>query len=146
MVSNQDYVKTFAVDQTPKEAFDAINNVRGWWGGDFKGSTDKLGSEFTYRYEDLHRSKLKITEFIPKKKVVWLVLEGGPKFTKDHTEWKGTKIMFEISKKGDKTEIRFTHQGLIPKLECYDSCADAWGSYIGGSLRSLITTGKGHPD
>jgi len=54
--------------------------------------------------------------------------------------------MFEIFKKGDKTEIRFTHQGLVPKLECYDSCADAWGSYIGGSLRSLITTGKGHPD
>src|SRR5207245_9764563 len=114
LVSNQDYVKTFAVDQTPKEAFDAINNVRGWWGGDFKGSTDKLGGEFTYRYEDLHRSKLKITEFIPNKKVVWLVLEGGPKFTKDHTEWKRTTRMLKIHRTGEKTEIGYTHAGLLP--------------------------------
>ncbi|MGH2640032.1 MAG: SRPBCC family protein [Rhabdochlamydiaceae bacterium] len=144
-MSNQDYKTTFLVDQTPKEAFDAINNVRGWWGG-IEGSTDKLGAEFTYHYEDAHRSKQKIIEFIPNKKVVWLVTSGGPNFTKEKTEWKGTKIMFDVSKEGDKTRVQFTHQGLIPKLECYDACSDAWGSYIKSSLRSLITTGKGQPD
>jgi hypothetical protein len=140
-MSSQDYTTSFSVDQTPKEVFDAINNVRGWWEGDIEGSTNKVGGVFTYRYGDFHRSKQKITELIPDKKVVWLVVEGGPNFVKDRSEWKGTKVIFEISKKGNKTEIRFTHQGLVPRLECYDSCTDAWGPIIRDSLRSLITTG-----
>ena len=140
-MSSQDYTTSFSVDQTPKEVFDAINNVRGWWEGDIEGNTNKVGGVFTYRYGDFHSSKQKITELIPGKKVVWLVVEGGPNFVKDRSEWKGTKVIFEISKKGNKTEVRFTHQGLVPRLECYDSCTDVWGSIIRDSLRSLITTG-----
>jgi hypothetical protein len=52
----------------------------------------------------------------------------------------------KIAKKGDKTEVRFTHVGLVPGHVCYGACSNAWGSYINGSLRSLITTGKGQPN
>src|SRR5262245_12610902 len=140
------YTTSFAVDQSPEEVFDAINNVRGWWSGEIDGSTDKLGSEFTYRYKDIHRSTQKITEFVPGKKVVWRVLDGYLNFVKDKTEWTGTDIVFEITRKGDKTELRFTHVGLVPAFECYGECSGAWGSYINDSLRSLITTGKGQPN
>jgi activator of Hsp90 ATPase-like protein len=145
-VKNQDYTAAFTVDQTPEEAFAAINNVRGWWSGEIEGSTDKLGDVFTYRYEDVHYSKQKITELIPGKRVVWLVLDASLNFVKDKGEWKGTKITFEIAKKGDKTEVRFTHVGLVPKYECFNVCSDAWGFYVKSSLRSLITTGKGQPN
>jgi Activator of Hsp90 ATPase homolog 1-like protein len=143
-MNNQDYTTAFTVDQTPEEVFNAIKNVRGWWTGKpgVEGSTDKLGDEFTYRYEDLHYSKQKITELIPGKKVVWHVVEAEINFVDDKTEWTGTDITFDISKKDDKTEVRFTHVGLVPKIECYNSCSDAWGSYIKSSLRNLITTGK----
>jgi hypothetical protein len=142
-----DFTVAFTVDQTPKEAFDAINNVRGWWTGDpgVEGSTDKLGDEFTYRYGTVHYSKQKVTELIPGKKVAWRVLDASLTFAKDKTEWKGTEIRFAISKKGDKTEIRFTHVGLVPDFECFDKCSNAWGSYINGSLRGLITKAKGKP-
>ena len=40
------------------------------------------------------------------------------------------------------TRVRFTHEGLVPEYECYDVCANAWGGYINGSLRSLITTAR----
>jgi hypothetical protein len=148
MMNDQNFTTTLTVDQTPEEAFAAINNVRGWWSGDpgIEGSTDKLGDEFTYRYEPHHYSKQKITELIPGKKVVWLVLDSQLNFVDDKSEWKGTKITFEIAKKGAKTELRFTHVGLVPDYECYGACSNAWGSYIKGSLRSLITTGKGQPD
>jgi len=53
------FTTTFFVSQTPKEVFNAINNVRGWWQGDVGGSTDKLNDEFTYRMEDIHFSKKK---------------------------------------------------------------------------------------
>jgi hypothetical protein len=63
----------------------------------------------------------------------------------DKTEWIGTEIIFEIARKGDKTEVRFTHAGLIPDLECYDACSGAWCGYINSSLRDSITTGKEQP-
>jgi hypothetical protein len=145
-MSDKNLTSSFTVDQTPEEAFAAINNVRGWWSGDIEGSTDKLGDEWTYRYKDVHYSKQKITELVPGKKVVWLVLDSYLNFIKDKTEWNGSKITFEIAKKGHKTEVRFTHVGLVPDHECYGACSNAWGGYINGSLRSLITTGKGQPN
>jgi hypothetical protein len=145
-VAGRDLTYSFVVDQTPKEAFAAINNVRGWWSGNIEGTTDKLGAEWTYRYEDLHYSKQRITELVPGKKVVWLVVDSYLKFVKDKTEWNGTKITFEVTKKGAKTEVRFTHVGLVPQQECYDACSDAWGSYIKHSLRSLIAKGEGQPN
>src|SRR5450432_1264915 len=139
-MNEHSYTTTITVNQTPEEAFAAINNVRGWWSGEIEGNTDRLGDEFTYRYEDLHLSKQKITESIPGKRVAWDVLEGHLNFVKDKTEWLGTVITFDISKKGDKTEVRFTHVGLVPAFECFDNCSNAWGFYINGSLRDLITT------
>jgi hypothetical protein len=142
----QNFATSFTVDQTPEEAFAAINDVRGWWSGNLEGSTDKLNAEFTYRYKDVHYSKQKITEWIPGKKVVWLVLDSKLNFIEKKDEWNGSKITFEVSKKGDETEVRFTHLGLLPEHECYDACSSAWSSYINGSLRSLIAKGKGLPN
>lgn len=145
-MSNHNYTTAFTVDQSPEEVFAAINNVRGWWSGEIEGNTEHLGDEFTYRYEDLHLSKQKIAESIPGERVAWEVLEGHLNFVKDKTEWLGTVITFDISKNGDKTDVRFTHVGLVPAFECFDNCSNAWGFYINGSLRDLITTGKGEPN
>jgi len=67
---------------------------------------------FTYRYKDIHYSKQRLTEVIPGKKVVWLVLDSYLNFIEDKGEWNGTKVTFEIAKKGDKTEVRFHPRGL----------------------------------
>jgi hypothetical protein len=145
-MTKHDLTAAFTVDKSPDEAFAAINDVRAWWSGDIDGVTDKLGAEWTYRYKDIHYSKQKIIEMTPGKKVVWLVVESYLGFVKDKDEWNGTKITFDIAAEGDKTEVKFTHVGLAPDVECYEACSDAWGSYIKHSLRSLITTGKGQPN
>jgi hypothetical protein len=145
-MNGQNFTTTFAVKQSPEEAFAAINDVRGWWSGDIEGNTDKLGEEFTYRYRDIHYSKQRITELVPGRRVAWHVLDGFLNFTEDKTEWTGTDITFDISKNGDQTEVHFTHVGLVPAYECFESCSSAWGFYIAGSLRDLITTGKGEPN
>ena len=145
-MSNQNYTTSFLVDQSPEEVFNAINNVRGWWSEQIEGSTDKPDAEFNYHYQDIHICKMKIVEFIPNQKVVWLVMDNYFNFTKDKTEWKGTKISFEITQQGNKTQVVFTHIGLVPVYECYNICSDAWGNYINGSLKSLIETGKGKPN
>lgn len=141
-----DYTTSFTVDQSPQQAFAAINNPRAWWSQAIEGDTDQPGAVFDYHYQDVHRAKFKITEFVPDKKVVWHVVENHFNFIQDETEWVDTDIVFEITSKGDQTEVRFTHIGLVPAYECYDVCANAWGSYITRSLRDLITTGKGQPN
>ena len=143
---NQNYTTTFSVDQSPAEVFAAINNVRGWWSQAVEGDTDKLGAVFYYHYQDLHRSTLKISEFVPGKKIAWRVLQNYFSFVEDKTEWTGTDVVFEMAKKGDKTEVCFTHVGLVPTYECYSACSDGWRTYINGSLHDLITKGKGQPN
>ena len=144
-MKTNDYTTSFTVDQSPEEVFDAINNVRAWWSQEIDGRTDQLGTEFKFHHKDVHRSTHKITEIVPGKKVVWHVVDSQINFVKDKTEWNGTDVVFEITRKDDKTELRFTHVGLVPTIECYGGCSGAWGFYINDSLRSLITTGKGQP-
>ena len=142
-MEQQDFTTSILVDQAPMEAFDAINNVRGWWPGEIEGNTTKLDDEFIYRYKKIHYSKQKLLEVIPGNKVVWLVTDSSLNFVENKTEWTGTKIIFEISEKNNKTQVRFTHQGLIPQYECFDSCSNAWSDIIKNGLRNLLTTGKG---
>ena len=145
-MNNHDFTTTLLVDHSSNEVFSAINNVRGWWSEEIEGSTDKLNDEFTYHFKDVHSAKMKIIEFIPDKKVVWQVMDNYFNFTTDKSEWKGTKIIFEISSEQNKTRLRFTHQGLVPSYECFDVCKDAWTDYLQNSLRNLIVKGKGQPN
>ncbi len=142
-MSKSDFTTTIEVEQSAKEVFAAINNVSAWWQGETTGDTSKLNDEFIYRMEDIHFSKQKVVELTPDKKIVWLVTESKLSFTKDKSEWTGTKISFEISRVKNKTLIHFTHIGLVPEFECYDACSNGWTGLIQKSLFSLITTGKG---
>lgn len=137
------FTSAILVDETPAQAFKAINNVRGWWQGEIEGNTEKLNEEFSYRMKDVHYSKQRIIESIPNEKVVWQVIDSELSSFKDKGEWTGTTIVFEIAEVGDKTEIRFTHIGLVPTFECYGDCSWAWGALIQESLSSFMTTGKG---
>lgn len=144
-MNDQNYSTSILVNQPPEEVFSAINNVRGWWSENVEGDTDKLNTVFYYHYQDVHRCTFKITEFVPGKKVVWHVLQNYFSFVEEKTEWTGTDIVFEITAKGDKTEVLFTHIGLVPEFECHEVCTDAWDTYINHSLFDLITKGKGDP-
>ncbi len=143
----KNFTTTILVDKSPIEAFQAIINPREWWGKTVDGRADRLGDEWTYRYKDMHISKHKTTELVPGKKVVWHVVDGTMTFLKkDQHEWRGTDITFDISRKGDKTEVCFMHVGLVPTSECFDLCSPAWTGLIQNSLRYFIETGLGDPD
>jgi hypothetical protein len=144
-MAGNDFTTAFTVDSTPEQAFAAINDVRAWWSEEVVGRTTELGHTFTFEVPGVHRTTQTITESIPGERVVWHVTDGWIGFVEDTTEWNGTNIRFDITDLGGRTEVRFTHAGLVPSVECFDVCSGAWSSYMTGSLRDLIATGKGDP-
>jgi len=54
-------------------------------------------------------------------------------------------MSFELSTEKNSTTIHFTHIGLVPEFECFDSCVKGWDQYVKGSLLKLLTEGKGQP-
>lgn len=145
-MKKQDYHTSIAVNATAQEAFESINSVSQWWTENLEGSSQKPDDEFTVRFGDIHYSRQKLVEVVPGKKVVWLVTDSKLSYLTDKHEWTNTKIVFEILTENNRTQIHFTHRGLAPEIECFDSCSNAWSQYIQQSLWSLITTGKGQPD
>src|SRR4026208_2357835 len=123
-MKEQDYHTSVMVDATAHEAFESINSVTKWWTENLEGSSQKPGDEFTVRFGDVHYSRQKLVEVIPDKKVVWLVIDSKLNFIEDKQEWTNTKISFEISTQNNKTEILFTHIGLVPEIECFGACSN----------------------
>jgi hypothetical protein len=145
-MKTQDYTTLLTVNASAQEAFQGINNVSKWWAEDLKGRSQKLDDEFTVSFFDgIHVSTQKLVEVIPGEKVVWLVTDSNLNFIDDKHEWTGTKISFDIFENDKKTQIRFTHQGLSPAVECFGACSNAWGEYLQQSLVSFINTGIGYP-
>ena len=146
-MTTPDFTVTLLADKTPEEVFNAVINVRKWWHGyyseEIEGHTENLHDEFIFRAGNgIHYSKQKLIEVIPNKKIVWLITDSKLSFLENTREWTGTKIMFDISKKERKTQLVFTHEGLVPESECNDSCSPAWAQYLQNKLLPLINRKK----
>lgn len=137
-MANQDtnnYTFSFESTKTPQTIFEILLDIRKWWvgwfGEDINGKSKKLGDEFTfYAGDGLHITKQRLTELVPNKKIVWQIIESKLTFVEKTDEWTGTKICFEISTKGNKSKVTFTHEGLVKKFQCYNNCSGAWTQYL----------------
>ena len=144
-MTSHDYTITFRTEQTPETVFEAICNVPAWWSEAFRGNAARPGDEFEVRFfGDVHYSRHRLTEAVPGQKITWLVTDSSLNFVQDKSEWTGTTNSFEIIPSGSGTELRFTHQGLTPQLECFKNCNSGWNQYL-QSLLQLINTGTGAP-
>ena len=137
-MSDSDYTSRFAVEAAPATVYDAIVAVRDWWDGDIDGDADRVGGEFTYRYEQMHVSRQRVTALEPGRRVAWHVVDGSINFVADTTEWNGTDIIFDITPHGTGSDVRITHVGLVPQKQCFDGCSQGWDHYFGKSLPALI--------
>jgi hypothetical protein len=60
-------------------------------------------------------------------------------------DWVGTVPTFTLSEPDTGgCDLRFRHEGLSPRLECYDMCRTGWDQYL-PSLRDYIDGGTGNP-
>lgn len=142
-----DFTRTLTTTLPAEKVFSIILDVRKWWSGyfneSFEGATRSLNDVFSFNAGDgAHYSRQQLVELVPHKKVVWLVTESKLSFLKKQDEWTGTRLVFEIVQEGGHVHIRFTHEGLTPDVECYDSCTPAWSQYLQGRLQPLLNPEK----
>ena len=141
----RDHSTSYVVEQPPDEVRAAVLDVAAWWTGEVEGRADEVGAEFTYRHPPQHYSRQRVAALEPGR-VVWQVTDSHLAFVSEPAEWTGSEIRFDIVAVDGGTELRFTHVGLVPDVECFGACSTAWLHYVNGSLHSLITTGQGLPD
>lgn len=137
-MKQQDYHHSFVADVTPREAFENITDVRGWWAKNFEGSAKHLGDVFTVRFGETFVI-FRITEFVPGRRITWTVTDCNLHWIRNKKEWNGTGVRFDIAKEGEQTRVSMTHVGLVPGAECYNDCEAGWNDHFGKSLLKLIT-------
>lgn len=141
-----DYQNTFLIKKNIKSVFQTITQqIPKWWTEDFEGSADKANDEFTVRFGTTFKT-MKVIELIPNKKVVWLCIDTLIDIPELHnnTEWKDTKIVWELQNDNESTKTTLTHLGLTPEVACYSICQQGWESFL-NSLKQFAETNIGLP-
>jgi len=116
-----------------------INDVSKFWPEEVEGESKKLNDEFVFRTGNSHFSKNKVAELVPNEKLVWLVTESIRKT--DNFSWTGTKMIFELTPRGDTTLLRFTYDGVILENE-YDRLVQICDMVIKENLYNFLTNGE----
>jgi hypothetical protein len=146
-MENKSFTTSIMVEQSLQDVFNGIKEVSKWWSKDFEGGSNQLNDVFIIHHPNQHYSKQKLVEVITNTKMVWLVTESTLHWLqKDRQEWTNTKMIFEMTRVGDKTFIHFTHEGLIPEKECYTMCENGWTMIIKSWLFHFITYGTESPE
>jgi len=135
------YTTAIEVARSPEVVFNhLLHDVAKFWPEDFDGESSKLNDEFIFTIGgDSHYSKNKVVELVPNKKVVWLVTESIRKI--DNFDWSGTKMIFELTPKGDLTLIEFTYDGIVLEGE-YDRLVQICDVVIKEVLYNFLSDAK----
>jgi len=145
-MTDRSFSTTITVDRTPADVYDAVNQPQVWWSTSIEGSADRVGSEFAFDSPGHHCWRFRVIELAGPDRIVWRVLDNSSTdFVADPSEWNGTEVRFDLSRHDGRTQVRFTHTGLVPDFECFDACSMGWTGYIQHSLRNLLTTGLAEP-
>ncbi len=141
----QDYSSSITENIRAQEATGRISRVADWWSASFTGASDKVGDTFTVRWSDTFVD-FAVVDIVPSKKIIWRVTDCNLPFIEDKKEWEDTQVVFDISSDGPATTVTMTHAGLVPGIECYNTCKKGWDFYILESLKNLLKENRGFPD
>ncbi|WP_426477804.1 SRPBCC family protein [Chryseobacterium sp. CBSDS_008] len=145
--SVENYTHTIEVKATADKLYHALTHeISLWWTEMFEGTSSEVDSLFTIRFGDHIHKTMRVKKLTANTEIVWFVedsLIALPEL-KNQTEWIGTTIVWEIRQKNEITQIKLTHIGLNPGIECYEICSGGWLQFL-GSLKKFLETGSGAP-
>ena len=143
MEKKNNFSSSISAKISADEAMKRINNVPGWWGITFSGNSEKQNDQFIVKMTRDSFFNFTVAEMIPGKRVVWLITDCYMPWYQDKKEWANTKLIFDVTEKDGVTDLKFTHEGLTPEVECYKDCETGWNHWIKTSLFSYFTKGEG---
>jgi uncharacterized protein YndB with AHSA1/START domain/ketosteroid isomerase-like protein len=141
--ASEDYVRELQFASSRERVFQGLATLEGlggWWTTRVSGNPAP-GGELELIF-DRHDQKivLHVDEVTSPSRVVWTCTTHTA-----HHDWDGTRIVFALdaNREGGGT-LRFRHAGLIPTLDCYESCESGWDYFL-ASLVSYAERGMGTP-
>lgn len=143
-MSGQDYTASITANISAQEATERINRVSDWWAPNFTGASGKVGDAFRVRFGETFVD-FAVVELVPAKRIVWRVTDCNLQFLEKKNEWNDTCVAFDISSDGGATKVTMTHAGLVPGVECYETCEKGWDFYVKESLMKLLSENQGLP-
>jgi uncharacterized protein YndB with AHSA1/START domain len=138
---DQDYTAQLTLKASPDTVFDALtttDGLAGWW---TPVTGDGLaGGELSFVFGPGAFVTMRVDAAERGAGVHWTTLAC-------HLEdWVGTKVHFDLGEAPTGgTELRFRHEGLTPRLECFSDCKSGWDHFV-PSLAAYVETGIGHPN
>ena len=142
---SQDYHHSVTAKVSAQDAYSKVARVSEWWNKKSTGNTREVGDTFKIDWGQTWVN-FKVIEAVPDKRIVWHVEDCHLPWLKNQTEWKDTKVIWDLSAANGETEIKITHLGLTPDVECYGACEAGWDFHVGQSLLKLLTEDQGLPD
>src|SRR5436309_6613498 len=104
-MNERSFTTTISVAATPQQVFDAVNDVRAWWGTTIVGPSDSVGDEIVHDVRGIHHCRIRVTSSEPGRRVAWTILENSFTFVDDKDEWVGNELVFDIRPDGDRTTL-----------------------------------------
>ena len=130
-----------AISASPERIYEALTTpagVRNWWTRD-ADLDGQAGGEGQFRFHAGKSVKrMRIDDLQPARRVVWTVMDCFL------PPWIGTKIVFELTAEGERTVLRFGHDGFAEADDVYALTTTGWAYYL-VSLQQYLQTGQGAP-
>jgi len=145
-MSERSYSSEIVVSEKPEKVYKAITQGIDKWWTELTNQALKVGDQLVVRFEKNTSWIMTISKTIPNRSLIWTVVEANHDLDNisKKDEWKGTTIKWEIVEKKNGSKVTLTHQGLVPKLECFEICQAGWNYFL-GSLKDYLETGNGYP-
>jgi uncharacterized protein YndB with AHSA1/START domain len=110
------------ISATPRVIYPLVSTADGlakWWAEDT--TSRDTGVELSF-FGGASVYRLRSLTFVPPAAASWLCETGK--------EWAATRIVFHLAARGDKTEVRFIHEGWREATPYFVSCNSAWGALL----------------
>lgn len=122
-------------------ALATIEGVAGWWTRETRGVSTPGGRIevlfATPAGQRLGGMHMEVLALDADRRVHWR-FQDGP------AEWIGTDAIFNLSRDGDYTIVRFAHRNWREAVEFTEHCSTKWATFL-LSLKQLVETGQGRP-
>lgn len=145
--SPADYVATVHYGVPPADVYEAVaqpGGPNGWWTTSGDTATAE-GGLMRLNWSGRDHIVFRLDRLDWPTAMTWTCVEQHDRNLAVPDEWVGTKLHFRFVEDRDGTLLEFTHEGLIPQLDCYDVCEGGWDFFLRRSVKLLAETGAGQP-